>query len=83
MRQCYSCKATKNLKKIFIEDCDCHFDSMEKPEYHSVCKNCFFETCACDYESHSASDCLEDSTCENHERTKKYLSKWLTTYTDF
>jgi len=76
MRKCFSCKETKNLKSIFIEDCDCHFDSFEKPEYHSVCRHCFFETCACDYDKHLSYECLEDETCENHEQTKKYDTNW-------
>ncbi len=74
MRKCYSCGETKNLKSIFIEDCDCHFDSFEKPEYHSVCKHCFFESCG--FEMHQASECLEDKICENHEQTKLYESNW-------
>lgn len=76
MKQCWNCKSTKNLKSIFIEDCDCHFDSIEKPEYPWTCKNCFFESCACGYETHSADECLTYESCENHENTKQYLSNW-------
>ena len=79
MRVCFSCKGTKNLKSIFIEDCDCHFDSMRgifEVINHSVCRHCFFETCLCEEDRHLAYECLEDPTCDNHEQTRKYDTNW-------
>jgi len=79
MRKCFSCKATKNLKSILIEDCDCHFDSMRaifEVINHSVCRHCFFEIGSCGEDRHSATECLEEETCENHEMTKKYDINW-------
>jgi len=76
MRECFSCKETKNLKSIFIECCDCHLDSLDIDISHSTCKHCFFESCSCGQDMHQVSECLEEPTCENHEQIKKYDTNW-------
>ena len=76
MRKCYSCKETKALKLIFLEDCDCHFNSVEINPQHSVCKNCFFEQCSCDEYKHLVNECLEDKECENHKRMVEIMNNW-------
>ena len=79
MRKCYSCKEIKNLKSIFIEDCDCH-DDMEKileSPNHSVCKHCFFETCAIEFEGRPASECLEEpKDSADYKQAKEYEDNW-------
>jgi len=80
MRKCYSCNATKELKSIFLEDCDCHYDlplsQIDKEINHSVCKPCFFEQASCGQDMHSVSECLEEKNCENYKQMLDYETNW-------
>jgi len=76
MRKCFSCSVTKNLKSVFIEDCDCHFDSFDQPLHHSTCRGCYSDLCPCEDGYHFVVDCLEDETCVNHKQSKEYDTNW-------
>ena len=75
VRKCHSCGATSGLKQIYIEDCD----NEEHEHFYngglsSICKKCYFDTCACDQDMHLVSECLEDKKCVNHEKSVQRLN---------
>jgi len=46
--------------------------------YHdtSICKQCYFETCACEEDFHLSMECLEDESCPNHKETVLREKNW-------
>jgi len=78
-RVCYSCGIAKGLKSIWVEDCTCHED-MEKilgVPNHSVCKPCFFETCAIEFEGMPANEALEEpKDSADYKKAKEYEDNW-------
>ena len=73
MKKCHTCGQTKGLKAIVCTGSQC-----DKESYHdtSICKNCYFDTCACEEDSHDVRECLETPNCPNHKETLQRLNHW-------
>jgi len=78
VRKCHSCGETKGLKAIEAIDCDIHKNEYGNYGWHksAICKNCFFDECACEMDGHLASECLTDESCNNHTKTIQYYNNW-------
>ncbi len=77
MRKCHSCGETKGLKAITMEYCDEPGHHHEQYGYSSsICKTCYFDTCACEQDFHEVSECLEDKDCPNHKDSVDRLENW-------
>jgi len=67
------CGETKGLKAITCTGIDCDFG-----KYHpsSVCKSCYFDTCSCEEDSHTAGECLQEKDCPNHQESLDRFKNW-------
>ena len=74
-RKCFSCGATKGLKAIQLQECDC--GKCDGFHNSSTCKSCYFsDMISCEMDCHSVDDCLKDATCENHKETLDRFTNW-------